>query len=182
MKQKGFTLIELLVVVAIIGILAAVGVVAYNGYTSSAKLGATKSNHKGVCKWTNAELAKCDLDSSLSIFNGQITCSTIISKLRSQNQNPAGDMARALEKGLQDKFKNPYGAYTASYGDSAVRSSGWNKDRDLGYTIVDTRCCHGNSNRYAVLNIHTCNKLPCGGDPWNNSNANKEICWIEVRP
>ena len=46
MKRNGFTLIELLVVVAIIGILAAVGVVAYNGYTGAAKKAVTKANHK----------------------------------------------------------------------------------------------------------------------------------------
>ena len=59
MKNKGFTLIELLVVVAIIGILAAVGVVAYNGYTKAAKIAATKSNHASIVKMVAAKLTLC---------------------------------------------------------------------------------------------------------------------------
>ena len=51
MKYKGFTLIELLVVVAIIGILAAVGVVAYSGYTDGAKKNVSAQNCSNIIKW-----------------------------------------------------------------------------------------------------------------------------------
>ena len=61
MKKNGFTLIELLVVVAIIGILAAVGVVAYSGYTSAAKVNATKAQYKTLAKHQIGEITKCQL-------------------------------------------------------------------------------------------------------------------------
>ena len=47
---KAFTLIELLVVVAIIGILSSVGVVAYNGYTKSAKSKTAELNYTSINK------------------------------------------------------------------------------------------------------------------------------------
>ena len=57
MNHRAFTLIELLVVVAIIGILAAVGVVAYNGYTGAAKVNAVETNIKSIEKYIVQELS-----------------------------------------------------------------------------------------------------------------------------
>ena len=68
MKQKGFTLIELLVVVAIIGILASVGVVAYNGYTSSVKINVVKQNHQKISKLIVSELVRCQTSGEIATY------------------------------------------------------------------------------------------------------------------
>ena len=73
MNRSGFTLIELLVVVAIIGILAAVGVVAYSGYTKGAKESAVKTQHNQVAKYVTAEITKCNFETA--VMNGNLTCS-----------------------------------------------------------------------------------------------------------
>jgi len=59
--KNGFTLIELLIVVAIIGVLAAVGIPAYQGYITNAKIAATLENHKRIKSFMEISFARCSM-------------------------------------------------------------------------------------------------------------------------
>ena len=82
-RSSGFTLIELLVVVAIIGILATVGVVAYSGYVDSAK----KKSAENIMQ--QIALAQTEHYSDYSVYYVSSGCS-----------NPKEATSRLIEKHL----------------------------------------------------------------------------------
>ena len=84
MSQKGFTLIELLVVVAIVDILAAVGVLAYSGYTSAAKAKTVKTNFNIVKKYFANELFKCEAGMETQAYEKYISNPSYYSKIDSR--------------------------------------------------------------------------------------------------
>jgi len=107
MNKKAFTLIELLVVVAIIGILAAVGVIAYNGYTSSAKKRVTQANHNIIYKTMVNEIKKCEIDSSGELLNvngkNLLQCSDILT-----SKNNYGKVTSSMSTFFNSVIENSY--------------------------------------------------------------------------
>jgi type IV pilus assembly protein PilA len=150
MKRNGFTLIELLVVVAIIGILAAVGVVAYSGYTSAAKKNAAQANHKSIVKYISSEVMKCSIGESKAM-DGNLDCS------KQGTFNWKDNVADAVENALSD-FKNPYDRSQPA----VTHGGGMQGDNQVGYNRVHTPGTN--------VQVLTCITTPCSGSQCNMPN------------
>ncbi len=92
--KKGFTLIELLIVVAIIGILAGVGIPMYNGYVQEAKIATVKSNFDEFVKFMQVKMINCETSTTIKLNRGNGFQSV-------QCPNDAWEMAWALTSHFQ---------------------------------------------------------------------------------
>jgi len=113
--QKGFSLVELLVVVAIIGVLAGVGIVGYQSYTDSAKSRVAIANFGSVKRFVETELTL--LNNNIQTVSGAISAGTSCSSLVPYTvySNSIGDFVEGLTcyfatDGYGNAFKNPYDA------------------------------------------------------------------------
>ena len=108
--KKGFTLIELLIVVAIIGILAGVGIPMYNGYMLDAKINATDSKHKIITNFISSNLMLC----STGAQSIKLQRSKGIQYSVSCNDTPQ-NLATAFARHFKyNDMKNPYGEGSGS--------------------------------------------------------------------
>ena len=186
MNRKAFTLIELLVVVAIIGILAAVGVVAYNGYTSSAKITATKQQHQTIKNFIKASYGLCALGNNYIVMktcdNGSWSCKGL-----KVGSTPPGIVNRPCKYGAGSASNSSY--HFAFHFNYSQMKNGWGLNGSTGSSVggnMKDQCCMMRSGDPPLGRTHIWSSYPqskikvktnIGDKDGNNSYVYDEIDW-----
>lgn len=110
-NQKGFTLIELMIVVAIIGILAAIALPAYNNYTDKAKF-------TEVINATAA--AKSAVEVCAQVENGLADCDAAANGIPSNITASASEVGLSIENGIITATASGDSGLTNIAGDAAA--------------------------------------------------------------
>lgn len=142
MKYNAFTLIELLVVVAIIGILATVGVTTFSGFQEKAKISTTKSNHKTIVKFITVSITKCSIDDELilnKLISNKITAQPdLCPKINNWTDRNSFSVVSAFDYHFKAaNWENPHNPGATAVSTCSVNINRKNVSGDLGITCID---------------------------------------------
>ena len=125
--KKGFTLVELLVVVAILGILAAVGIVSFGGFLGKSKIIAADHNYKMVRRFVWTGIQGCDAGIPIYLDYAGIlraddwcACAPPYEQWCKRWINDGGTdrLAERYTQHFRGKIKNPYNTNVDAVGTS----------------------------------------------------------------